>query len=138
VTQEECLVVPSHRILGIELQRAIQCFLRFLVITFAGKRHAEMEICGFVFWIELYRFSKFTFGIGNFRFLRQQRSKLVVQLSFFWREKDGLLEFRDGVIRFMLQIEGARERLVSLPLPGSELHRDAKLSNSFVEAALGL
>jgi len=61
-----------------------------------------------------------------------------MQFSLVRSEKDGLLEFRDGIVGFVLQTESASERLMSLPLLGSELHGDAKLGNRFVKAAFGL
>src|ERR1700722_14489070 len=61
-----------------------------------------------------------------------------MQLRLLGGEENGLLEFRDGIVSFLLYAEGASERLVSLPLLGSELYGDAKLGNCFIEATVGL
>ena len=61
----------------------------------------------------------------------------IMQLRLLGCEANRLLEFRDGVVSFILQAQCASERLMSLPLLGCQLHGDAKLSNGVVESAFG-
>src|SRR5580658_5061056 len=96
-----------------------------------------MEIGRLIVWVESQSFLEFAFGLGEPRLLCEQRPKLVMQFGFARCEHNSLLEFSDGVVRFILQTEGASERLMSLPLPGGELYSHAELGNGIVESAFG-
>ena len=130
-------VIPGRRILGIELQCVVQHLLRFFRLTLAGECRAQMEIGRLVVWVESQSFLEFAFGLAEPRLLSEQRTQLVMQFGFARCEHDGLLEFSDSVVRFILQSEGASERLMSLPLLGGELYGNAELGNGIVESAFG-
>src|SRR5580658_7065911 len=96
-----------------------------------------MEIGRLIVWVESQSFLEFAFGLGEPRLLGEQRPKLVMQFGFARCEHDGLFEFSNRVVRFILQTESASERLMSLPLLGGEQYGNAELGYGIVESAFG-